>query len=175
MRWCLFAALLATGPAQAQVLLQNPFHDPTLQVTSGLPGCPVPQEPVFSEDEFRKRAHERAQRGVSCWLAGRCRLENGYLYAAEIIPRVKRAVDARGGYTQTSVWALGQRRLVWLRGCVQSEKQARELVEIVGHLDDVEGVQNELMIGTQGKPPYPVRDKDATSPIRPAHQPSDTP
>jgi hypothetical protein len=152
------ALCLAALPALAQdQLLRNPFHDPFLQITNGLPGCPVPEEPVYSPDEFRQLEHERSQRGVSCWLAGRCRLPNGYLYDAEIIPRVKRAIDARDGYEHTSVWALGQRRHVWLRGCVQSAAQGAEIEAIVRHLDDVEDVLNELMVGTQGTPPYNVR------------------
>jgi hypothetical protein len=152
------ALCLVALPALAQdQLLRNPFHDPFLQITNGLPGCPVPEEPVYSPDEFRQLEHERSQRGVSCWLAGRCRLPNGYLYDAEIIPRVKRAIDARDGYEHTSVWALGQRRHVWLRGCVQSAAQGAEIEAIVRHLDDVEDVLNELMVGTQGVPPYNVR------------------
>jgi hypothetical protein len=153
--------LLALPAIAQEQLLRNPFHDPFLQITNGLPGCPVPEEPVYTPDEFRQLEHERSQRGVSCWLAGRCRLPNGYLYDAEIIPRVKRAMDARSGYEHTSVWALGQRRRVWLRGCVSSAAQGAEIEAIVRHLDDVEDVQNEMMVGTQGTPPYKVR-ADAT-------------
>jgi hypothetical protein len=149
--------LLALPAIAQEQLLRNPFHDPFLQITNGLPGCPVPEEPVYTPDEFRQLEHERSQRGVSCWLAGRCRLPNGYLYDAEIIPRVKRAMDARSGYENTSVWALGQRRRVWLRGCVSSAAQGAEIEAIVRHLDDVEDVQNEMMVGTQGTPPYTVR------------------
>ena len=128
-----------------------------LQVTRGLPDCPPPEVPLYTVKEFRELAHERSQRGVSCWLAGRCRLPNGYLYDAEIIPRVEIAVNERGRYGDTSVWALGQRRRVWLRGCVQTAEQAAEIEAIVRHIDDVEDVQNELMIGTQGTPRYLVR------------------
>ena len=66
------------------------------------------------------------------------------------------AVLADGGFAGTSVWALGQRRVVWLKGCVASVEQAAALERLVRHLDDVEGVVNELMIGTQGRPPYRV-------------------
>jgi hypothetical protein len=152
------AICLLALPALAQDQpLRNPFNDPFLQITSGLPGCPVPEEPLYTQQEFRQLEHERSQRGVSCWLAGRCRLPNGYLYDAEIIPRVKRAIEARGGYENTAVWALGQRRRVWLRGCVSSAAQGAEIEAIVRHLDDVEDVQNELMVGTRGTPPYNVR------------------
>ena len=134
------------GSADTDVL-RNPFHDPMLQVTRGLPGCPEPEEPLYTEKEYRDLAHERSQRGVSCWLAGRCRLPNGYLYDKEIIPRVEIAINERDRYAQTSVWALGQRRRVWLRGCVQTQEQSTEIEAIVRHIDDVEDVQNELMVG----------------------------
>jgi osmotically-inducible protein OsmY len=83
-------------------------------------------------------------------------LSNAYLYDAEIIPRVKIAVHDTARHENTSVWALGQRRRVWLRGCVQSLAQSKDIEAIVRHLDDVEDVQNEMMIGVHGKPPYRV-------------------
>jgi hypothetical protein len=140
-------------------VLRNPFHDPMLQLTQGMPSCPVPEEPLYTEEEYRNLAHERSQRGVSCWLAGRCRLPNGYLYDAEIIPRVGIAVNETSRYADTSVWALGQRRRVWLRGCVQSAEQAKEIEAIVRQIDDVEDVQNELMVGSKEAPPYVTKPR----------------
>ena len=151
---------LLTGAASAEgQTLKNPFHDPILQITHGMPSCPQPEEPVYTIAEYNALAHERSQRGVSCWLAGRCRLSNGYLYDAEIIPRVGIAINQTSDYGQTSVWALSQRRRVWLRGCVQSAKQSKEIEAIVRHIDDVEHVQNELMVGDRGVPVYAVRKK----------------
>jgi hypothetical protein len=146
----LFCATLA----QAGDVKHNPFGDPFLQVTSGQPNCPVPQEPTFTDEQYKAEAHDRSQRGVSCWMAGRCRLHSAYLYDAEIIPRVKQAISVAGRFAHTSVWALGQRRYVWLKGCVASAEQAAELERLVRTIDDVEGVQNELMVGSQGRPPY---------------------
>jgi hypothetical protein len=135
---------------------RNVFDDPFIAVTTGLPGCPVPEGPLYTEAEAREAAHDRSQRGVSCHLAGRCRLPNAYLYDKEIVPRVRIAIEADGRFAKTSVWALGQRRVVWLKGCVASADDAISLERIVRHLDDVEGVVNELMVGTAGKPPYAV-------------------
>jgi hypothetical protein len=149
-------ALLASTLALAEGPRRNPFDDPFLQVTSGLASCPVPQEPVYDEDEFRAAAHDRAQRGVSCWMAGRCRLPNAYLYDKEIVPRVQKALLADGRFAGTSVWALGQRRFVWLKGCVQTPEQSAEVERIVRNIDDVDGVANQLMVGTGAKPPYAV-------------------
>jgi hypothetical protein len=158
-RVAFLACSLVASPAPGadNDVLRNPFHDPVLQVTHGMPACPVPEEPLYTEEEYRNLAHERSQRGVSCWLAGRCRLPNGYLYDAEIIPRVAIAVNETTRFADTSVWALGQRRRVWLRGCVRTVEQSTAIEAIVRHLDDVEDVQNELMVGDTGIPKYVVR------------------
>ncbi|MGA0609145.1 BON domain-containing protein [Caldimonas sp. KR1-144] len=149
------AGLLLAGPAvQAEPSRVNPFDDPFIAVTDGLPGCPEPQAPTYTDEEFRAEAHDRSQRGVSCWMAGRCRLHNAYLYDREIVPRVKRAIESTRRFDATRIWALGQRRVVWLKGCVATAEQAAEIERIVRDIDDVEGVRNELMVGTAGAPPY---------------------
>jgi hypothetical protein len=145
--------LAASAIASAQPR-SNIFNDPFLQVTDGLPACPAPEPPGVTEQEARDLAHDRAQRGVSCWLAGRCRLHNAYLYDAEIIPRVQTALRVDGRFGSTSIWAMGQRRWVWLQGCVSTAEQAAEAEQLVRRIDDVEGVVNELMVGTQGRPGY---------------------
>ena len=147
--------LLAAGAALAQPR-SNVFNDPFLQITAALPACPVPEPPGVTEEEARELAHDRSQRGVSCWLAGRCRLHNAYLYDAEIIPRVQKAIRLDGRFGTTSVWATGQRRWVWLQGCVTSVEQATEAEALVRRIDDVEGVVNQLLIGTEGQPAYRV-------------------
>lgn len=157
VRLCLLAASLVAGACAAEELRRNPFGDPFLQLTQGLPACPVPEPPLYTEQQVRAEEHDRSQRGVSCWLAGRCRLANAYLYDAEIVPRVQKAVLADGRFGDTSVWALGQRRFVWLKGCVSTAAQAQAIEALVRHLDDVEGVQNELMVGTSASPAYRTR------------------
>ena len=152
----LLALLFATSVAALAQPRSNVFNDPFVQATSGLPACPAPEPPGVTEQEARELAHDRAQRGVSCWLAGRCRLANAYLYYAEIAPRVQQALRVDGRFGATSIWATGQRRWVWLQGCVSSAEQAAEAEQLVRRIDDVEGVVNQLMIGTDGKPGYRV-------------------
>jgi len=147
--------LAASAVASAQPR-SNVFNDPFVQATSGMPSCPVPDPPGVTEQEARELAHDRAQRGVSCWLAGRCRLHNAYLYDAEIIPRVQQAIRVDGRFAATSIWATGQRRWVWLQGCVSTAEQAADAEQSVRRIDDVEGVVNQLMVGTDGKPSYRV-------------------
>ena len=151
---CALGFFLSASIATAQETRRNPFDDPFAAVTSGLSTCPRAEAPLFTEEQIRNEAHDRSQRGTSCWLAGRCRLHNAYLYDKEIIPRVVKAVQADGRYPDTSVWALGQRRWVWLKGCVSRPEQREALERLVRLIDDVEGVVNELMVGTQGAPPY---------------------
>ena len=150
----ILALLLLSATAALAQPRSNVFNDPFVQATSGLASCPAPEPPGVTEQEARELAHDRAQRGVSCWLAGRCRLANAYLYDAEIVPRVQQALRVDGRFGATSIWATGQRRWVWLQGCVSSAAQAAEAEQLVRRIDDVEGVVNQLMIGTEGKPDY---------------------
>lgn len=152
-RLAVAAALLAVVAVQAQER-KNVFDDPFLQVTSAIPGCPAPAPPGYTEEEVRKEAHVRAQHGGSCYRSGRCRLSNSYLYDKEIIPRVAQYIRQDGRFNETSVWVLGERRLVTLMGCVKDRKQAQELERAVLLVDDVMGVVNYLQVGTQGKPTY---------------------
>jgi hypothetical protein len=150
----LLSALLLASAANAQQR-RNAFDDPFLQVTSAMPGCPVPRPPGYTEDEVRKEEHVRAQHGTSCYYSGRCRLPNSYLYDKEIIPRVKQYIQRDGRFDDTSVWVLGERRLVTLMGCVQTPAQAEAMEKAVQQVDDVMGVINLLSVGTKATPRYP--------------------
>jgi len=145
------ASLPLPGGAQQGT---NFFDDPFLQVTAAQPGCPVPAPPSFTAEQVRKEEHVRSQHGGSCHRVGRCRLPNSYLYDKEIIPRVRLYIREDGRFSDTSIWVLGERRLVTLMGCVKTKEQALELERAVMLVDDVMGVVNHLMVGTQGKPLY---------------------
>ena len=101
---------------------------------------------MITRDEMHAEEHARAERGRRCYLDGRCRLPNAYLYDKEIIPRVKIAIVAAGKYADTTVWVEGQRRWVTLKGCVRSRVEARALEHLVGQIDDVEAVIDELVV-----------------------------
>jgi hypothetical protein len=124
----------------------NYFNDPFLQVTKGMADCPVPEGPMITEAEMRTQVHSRIERGTSCFLSGRCRLPSSYLYDKEIIPRVGKAILADGHFADTSVWVEGQRRWVWLKGCVRRKEQAIALEQLVRRVDDVEAVINQLVV-----------------------------
>jgi len=138
-------AALAWGASPAQERA-NFFNDPFEQASSGIPSCPVPLGPLITKQEMLAQTHGRAERGTSCYQSGRCRLPNAYLYDPDIIARSKKAILADGRYGDTSVWLLGQRRWVWLQGCVRSRSQAQALEQLIRSLDDVENVMNELTV-----------------------------
>jgi hypothetical protein len=152
--WLLAAAVLpclgqASGAARVPAADEergNFFDDPFIQVTAGQPNCPTPPGPRITRAEMRAEAHYRAERGTSCFQAGRCRLPNAYLYDKEIIPRVRKALLADGRFGDTSVWAEGQRRWVWLRGCVRRPEQSTAIEQVVRGIEDVEAVVNELVV-----------------------------
>lgn len=135
----------AADPAPTQKRA-NFFDDPFLQVTGGISECPAPEGPMITEAEMGAQTHYRAERGFRCFQAGRCRLPNSYMYDKEIVPRVKKAVEADGRFADTSVWAEGQRRWVWLKGCVRRKADADALEALVRSIDDVEMVFNLLTV-----------------------------
>lgn len=148
--------VLASATAYAQDR-QNYFDDPLLQITSGVANCPEPEPPGMTEIELKEQAHVRAQHGGSCYRAGRCRLPNSYLYDKDIIPRLKIYLTQDDRYANTTIWALGERRLVTLMGCVQSQQQAQEIERSVMLVDDVMGVINLLMTSPHDTPKYQTR------------------
>lgn len=137
----------------------NYFNDPFERVTSGLVGCPVPEGPMISAEQARSESHYRTERGTSCYQSGRCRLPNSYLYDKEIIPRVKQFILEDGRFSDTSIWVVGQRRWVTLRGCVNSDSQSQEIERSVKGVDDVEVVVNELKIMQSSNPIDDVQPK----------------
>jgi hypothetical protein len=126
----------------------NYFDDPFLQVTTAIPHCPKQEVSKLTPAEVQEETHWRTQRGTSCFLAGRCRLPNAYLYDKEIIPRVKQAILVDGRFGDTSIAVEGRRRWVWLKGCVARPEQSLAVEQLVRNIDDVESVINQLVVLT---------------------------
>ena len=153
------AGLLAvTAPALAASddARSNVYGDPFVQATSGLASCPVPEGPMLTAQEARAEAHWRVERGTSCHRSGRCRLPNSYRYDGELVPRVKQFIERTGRFANTSVWIVGQRRWIYLQGCVHDARQSADLLQAVRGIDDVEAVVDQLGIGAGAKPAYRV-------------------
>jgi hypothetical protein len=145
--YCIGAlALGLCASARAAEEPTNYFNDPFLQVTGAIADCPPQRPTTFSPTELQGEAHSRSERGTRCYLSGQCRLPSSYDYDKEIIPRVRKAIDADGRFTDTSIWVEGRRRWVWLKGCVRTPAQAAALTKLVGSIDDVERVINLLAV-----------------------------
>ncbi|WP_341890411.1 BON domain-containing protein [Variovorax sp. YR752] len=156
----LLAARIATAQGTPEPtspsLRQNWFDDPFFQVAAGLPACPMPQGPYYTAEERRAQTHSRLERGTSCWLAGKCTDSNAYRYDKPLAPKVRAALLAVPGVRRSSVWVTVQRRWVYLQGCVPDVALARKLERAARTVPDVETVVPDLMVGTRGKPPYPL-------------------
>ncbi len=140
---CLIGPVFAAEAPEARA---NYFDDPFLQVTNAIASCPHPEGPLITRAQMKEESHYRAERGTSCFQSGRCRLPNAYLYDKEIIPRVQKAILADGRFAQSSMWVEGQRRWVWLKGCVKNREQSLAVEQLVRNIDDVEAVINQLSI-----------------------------
>ena len=141
--------VLAFGAATTVLAAEmhgNVFGDPFLGVTAGIKDCPPQQPSTFTEEQMRTEAHSRAERGTRCFQSGQCRLPSSYDYDKEIVPRVKKAILNDGRYADTSIWVEGQRRWVWLKGCVRTRADAAAVEKLVREIDDVERVINELAV-----------------------------
>jgi hypothetical protein len=146
------AAFLAASHAHAaepRVIPEeraNFFGDPFVQVTHAIAECPVPHGPEITRGEMERQTHVRAERGLRCYQEGKCRLPNAYMYDKDIVARVQKALTVDRRFAGTSIWAEGQRRWVWLKGCVRRPEDAQAAVELVRQVDDVERVFDELHV-----------------------------
>lgn len=145
-----FAALaaLASGQALAQLdtsahagaaseVPQNLFNDPFEQLSRDLPNCPEPLGPRLPESQRSAVAHNRIERGTTCWLAGRCRLAHSTDYDPEIaqavLPKLKASPALRG----SSLWVYFFARNVYLQGCAGDPAQVDALAAIAREHPDV--------------------------------------
>jgi hypothetical protein len=123
--------------------------DPFTQATAGYPGCPEGKPPVLTEQEMRITAHERAERGTSCCLAGTCECGGAYKHDPEINERVAKAVREDKRFRDASIWVTTMRKFVTLQGCVHSRGERSALERMVKRVPDVAIVWNETTIGTK--------------------------
>ena len=158
MRAPLAALLLAaaTGAGHAaEPLLANPFGDPFERATAGDAGCPAPRGPAYTEAERRLEAHQRVERGTSCWLAGECRDSNAYRYDRGIADAALAALRGEPALAGTSIWIVAERRFVWLQGCVATPGQAARAEALVRGVPDVQLVIPMLAL-PGAAPRYPL-------------------
>src|SRR5215469_7376869 len=140
--------IVATGIAQESRTYRL---DPFIQATSAYAGCPEGKPPDLTEQEMRTQAHERAERGTSCCLAGTCECGGAYKRDPEINERVTAAIRTDSRFRDTSIWVTTTRKFVTLQGCVHSSAQKRALEQLVKRQPDVAIVWNETTVGTRAK------------------------
>ena len=125
--------------------------DPFAEATTGYSGCAAAKPPILSEQEMRIQAHQRAERGTSCCLAGTCECGGAYKRDPEINARVVDAIRNDARLRDTRVWVTTARKFVTLQGCVRSAAQKRTLEHVARRVPDVAIVWNEVTVGP-GKP-----------------------
>jgi len=135
---------------------RNWFDDPFAQATHGLQHCPVPDGPLMTEQEMRTESHSRAERGTRCWLEKKCDSPSAYKYDKPINENAVTRVAGDPRFKDSTIWVATLRGFVFLKGCVRTRKQHDQLMGAVGALPRVDRVIDEMMVGTKGKPPYPL-------------------
>lgn len=156
-RRALVLALLATAAGLAHGdELKNWFGDPYFQVRAAVAACPVPRGPFTTEEEMRRSAHARAERGTRCWQEGKCTKPNSYLYDAGIADEVRKRFAASRALQAASLWVTVQRRIVWVEGCAADGSAARRIVRLLREVPDVEQVIVNVAPPSVARPPYPV-------------------
>src|ERR1700709_1483070 len=134
-------AVMASTAAWADEPLANRGNDPFFRIASSIPSCPQPLGPLTTQQEWLDDAHYRIERGNSCWLEGRCRLSNAYLYDAEIAQSVKRRlqdIDAATHWREKStLWLMLQRRFIYVQGCVSPDFDKQRFLSELARTADV--------------------------------------
>ena len=158
------AALVAAGcsagaqpvatPEDTPEPLRNWFHDPYFAVRSGVWACPVPRGPLGTEADMRRETHSRAERGTSCWLAGRCEKPNAYLYDQAIGDAVRERFAASDALKDASLWITVQRRIVWVEGCVSPATDDQAVEHVLDGIKDAERVLVNVTHDPRARPPY---------------------
>jgi len=145
------------GPARADDAPQrrNWFDDPFFQIAAALPACPVPRGPFITEAERRVQAHHRAEKGTSCWLAGRCERANFYSYDQDIAAALRAALPQQADLLSgSSLWVTVQGRVVYLEGCVAEAARAAALEAWARSLPQVQSAIALVLADLRLAPPY---------------------
>jgi len=141
------ACAQAAGAPPAGAVLLDPFA----QATRGFAACPDVAPPYVSPERMRIIAHERAERGTTCALEGRCEPGGAYRRDPEVNERVRAALASERRVADTSVWITTTRKFVTLQGCVRTRAERRALVAFVRAQPGVERVLDELTVGASRK------------------------
>lgn len=147
---CMTLALDA--PAAAGAEANNPYNDPPpMQATHDILQCPVPRPQTLTPEEARREAHQRVERGTSCWLAGQCEAGGDYKHDGDINARVAAAIERDRRFANTSLWVETLRKFVTIKGCLADAKQGSELEAMVKAIAGVKLVWQEAVVAPDGR------------------------
>jgi hypothetical protein len=136
--------IVASLRAHAETPRLNRGHDPFFQISKAVSNCPAPLGPLETEQEWLDDSHYRIERGNSCWVEGRCRLSNAYLYDTEIAEAVQRRLTNMNYAThwreQSTLWLTLQRRFIYVQGCVTPGFDKQTFLTELGKTADVDRV-----------------------------------
>ena len=139
--------VLSVAGVRADEERRNWYNDPFVQATQGYPHCPPAQGPLLTREEMREQAHQRVERGTSCWLEGKCEPGGPYLHDQEINERVRRVVAGDSRFRRTTLWLTTQAAFVTLEGCVRSRAQQHHLITLIGAQRGVRYVDDRTTVG----------------------------
>lgn len=141
---------MAATQAHAEQPRINRGHDPFFQISKAISACPTPLGPLETEKEWLGDSHYRIERGNSCWIEGRCRLSNAYLYDAEIAEAVQRRLAninyATHWREQSTLWLTLQRRFIYVEGCVAPGFDKHTFLAELAKTADVERVIDNTIV-----------------------------
>jgi hypothetical protein len=171
--WAVLIAL-ASHAALAEDKRVNRGNDPFFRISSAIPGCPEPLGPLETQQEWLDEAHYRIERGNSCWLEGRCRLPNGYLYDKEIAEAVGRRLSnisyATHWRDSTTLWLMLQRRFIYVQGCVSPDFDKQTFLFELGKTADVERVIDDTTTNPKATSlPYKTAADPDKQPVNPGN------
>jgi osmotically-inducible protein OsmY len=152
MRAMLVIAIASSAPIAVGAEADNPYNDPPpLQATRGIAGCAAPQQRILTPEQARREAHQRIERGTSCWLAGQCEAGGDYKDDAKTNARVAEAISNDPRFVHTSLWVETLRKFVTIKGCLADAKQGGELEALVKAIEGVKLVWQEAVVAPDGK------------------------
>ena len=149
---CLVALSLSLVPCARGAHPDNYYQDPPpRRATAGIADCAAPVVRGLTPDEARREAHQRVERGTSCFLAGTCPAGGDYKDDAAVNDRVAAAIASDPRFAGASIWVTTLRKFVTLQGCLVDESQGRRLEEFVRAIPGVKLVWQEARVA--GRPP----------------------
>jgi len=144
------------GPTRAGEERRNWHNDPFFQISSGMMECPAPRGPYVTRTQMLAEAHHRAERGTSCWLAGKCDRPTSYHYDRDIAAAFIAALEQNNPFGDTALWVTVQGRVVYIEGCAGDAGVGHRAEMFAMGLPYVEMAVAKIRYDAAATPPYPL-------------------